>query len=81
MSATIIYTVITLNKKLDELNYMFNNRARKNKTYSRREQYEREERSYMLPLPLKPFLLKYANKAPTEWAYTLNDEVFANYMI
>ena len=51
-----------LNSKLDELNDMFNSKTRKNKTYSRREQYEREERSYMLPLPPKPFLLKYTEE-------------------
>lgn len=33
-----------------------------NQTYSRREQYEREERSYMRPLPPKPFRLKYAKE-------------------
>lgn len=32
-----------LNSKLYELNDMFNNRTRRNKTYSRREQYEREK--------------------------------------
>ena len=32
-----------LNGRLDELNDMFNDRPRKNKTYSRREQYERGE--------------------------------------
>lgn len=46
-----------LNSRLDELNDMFNNKTRKNKTYSRGEQYEREKRSYMLPLPPKPFLV------------------------
>lgn len=58
-----------LNKKLDELNDMFNNRARKNKTYSRREQYEREERSYMLPLPPNPFLLKYTKEIKINSTY------------
>ena len=58
-----------LNKKLDELNDMFNDRARKNKTYSRREQYEREERSYMLPLPPKPFLLKYTKEIKINSTY------------
>ena len=43
-----------LNGRLDELNDMFNDRPRKNRAYSRREQYEREERPYMLPLPPKP---------------------------
>ena len=48
-----------LNRRLDELNDMFNNRPRKNRSLSRREQYENEERSYMLQLPPKPFLLKH----------------------
>ena len=51
-----------LNGRLDELNDMFNDRPRKNRIYSRREQYEREERPYMLPLPPKPFLLKYTKE-------------------
>ena len=58
-----------LNSKLDELNDMFNNRTRKNKTYSRREQYEREERPYMLPLPPKPFLLKYTKEITINSTY------------
>ena len=48
-----------LNRRLHELNDAFNDRPRKNRTYSRREQYEKEERPHMLPLPPKPFLLKY----------------------
>ena len=48
-----------LNERLDELNDMFNNKSRKNKSCSRREQYEKEERRFMLPLPPKAFLLKY----------------------
>ena len=58
-----------LNSKLDELNDMFNSKTRKNKTYSRREQYEREERSYMLPLPPKPFLLKYTKEITINSTY------------
>ena len=42
-----------LNGRLDELNDMFNDRPRKNRIYSRREQYEREERPYMLPIAAK----------------------------
>ena len=53
------YSFDELNNRLDELNDLFNERIRKNKSYSRREQYEKEERPYMLPLPIKPFLLKY----------------------
>lgn len=56
------FSLDELNMKLDELNDMFNNRPRKNKTNSRREQYEREERPHMLPLPAKPFLLKYTKE-------------------
>ena len=58
-----------LNGRLDELNDMFNDRPRKNKTYSRREQYEREERPYMLPLPPKPFLLKYTKEITINSTY------------
>ena len=58
-----------LNIRLDELNDMFNDRPRKNKTYSRREQYEREERPYMLPLPPKPFLLKYTKEITINSTY------------
>ncbi len=48
-----------LNRRLDELNDSFNDRPRKNKAVSRREQYEKEELPHMLPLPPRPFLLKY----------------------
>lgn len=48
---------------------MFNERPRKNRTYSRREQYEREERPYMLPLPPKPFLLKYTREITINSTY------------
>ena len=58
-----------LNSRLDELNDMFNDRPRKNRTYSRREQYEREERPYMLPLPPKPFLLKYTKEITINSTY------------
>lgn len=58
-----------LNGRLDELNDMFNDRPRKNRTYSRREQYEREERPYMLPLPPKPFLLKYTKEITINSTY------------
>lgn len=58
-----------LNKRLDELNDSFNERVRKNRTYSRREQYEREERDCMLPLPPKPFLLKYTKEITINSTY------------
>ena len=58
-----------LNAKLDELNDMFNSRVRKNKTYSRKEQYEKEERPYMLPLPPKPILLKYTKEITINSTY------------
>ena len=48
-----------LNRKLSELNDFFNNRDRKNKTYCRREQFEKEELPYLLPLPPTRFLFKY----------------------
>ena len=48
---------------------MFNDRPRKNRIYSRREQYEREERPYMLPLPPKPFLLKYTKEITINSTY------------
>ena len=51
------------------MNDMFNDRPRKNRTYSRREQYEREERPYMLPLPPKPFLLKYTKEITINSTY------------
>ena len=55
-----------LNRKLDELNDQYNNRDRNNKPYSRREQFEKEELPYLLPLPLERFLFKY------EKAITIN---------
>ena len=58
-----------LNSRLDELNDMFNDRPRKNKAYSRREQYEKEERPYMLPLPPRPFLLKYTKEITINSTY------------
>ena len=58
-----------LNHRLHELNDSFNSRPRKNKTYSRREQYDREERPYMLPLPPKPFLLKYEKEITINSTY------------
>ena len=63
------FSLDELNNKLDELNDMFNNKTRKNKTYSRREQYEKEERPYMLPLPPKPFLLKYTKEIKINSTY------------
>lgn len=63
------FSLNELNNKLDELNDMFNSKTRKNKTYSRREQYEKEERPYMLPLPPKPFLLKYTKEIKINSTY------------
>ena len=48
-----------LNRKLNELNDQYNNRDRNNKPYSRREQFEKEELPYLLPLPPQRFLFKY----------------------
>jgi len=53
------FSIEELNRKLDELNDLYNNRDRKNKTYSRREQFEKEELPYLLPLPSSRFLFKY----------------------
>lgn len=58
-----------LNARLAELNDSFNERVRKNRTYSRREQYEKEERPCMLPLPPKPFLLKYTKEITINTTY------------
>ena len=58
-----------LNRRLYELNDAFNDRPRKNRTCSRREQYEKEERPYMLPLPPKPFLLKYEKEITINSTY------------
>lgn len=55
-----------LNYRLDELNDLYNNRDRKNKACSRREQFEKEELPYLLPLPPARFLFKY------EKAVTIN---------
>ena len=48
-----------LNRKLDELNDLYNDRDRNNRTYSRREQFVKEELPYLLPLPRERFMFKY----------------------
>ena len=63
------FSIKELNDKLDEINNLFNSRPRKNRNYSRREQYDNDERPYMLPLPPKPFLLKYTKEITINSTY------------
>ena len=62
-------SVDELNHRLDQLNDMFNNQERKNKTYTRREQYEKEELPFMLPLPPERFLFKYEKEITINSTY------------
>lgn len=63
------FSIEELNRKLDELNDLYNNRDRKNKTYSRREQFEKEELPYLLPLPSSRFLFKYEKEIVINTTY------------
>lgn len=62
-------SVDELNRRLDQLNDWFNNQERRNKTCTRREQYEKEERPFMLPLPPERFLFKYEKEITVNTTY------------
>ena len=58
-----------LNRRLMALNDEYNNVPRKGHTYSRREQYEKEEQPFMLPLPPEPFRFKYEKQITINTTY------------
>ena len=58
-----------LNRRLDELNDFFNEEERKNRTHTRREQFEKEELPHLLPLPPERFLFKYEKEITINTTY------------
>lgn len=58
-----------LNRRLDELNDQYNNKERKSRSLTRREQFEKEEKPFLLPLPPTRFLFKYEKEITINTTY------------